>query len=53
MASLTTFYRHNLIAKLAVFIDANVIITDAPIYLHLYLVSGIIDAGDNITDMLT
>ena len=45
-------HRHNLIAKLAVFIDANVIITDAPIYVH-YLVSGIIDAGDNITDMLT
>ena len=34
----------------AVCIDANVIITDASIYLH-YRVSGIIDAGDNITDM--
>ena len=37
---------------MAVFIDANVIITDESIYLH-YRVSGIIDAGDNITNMPT
>ena len=42
-------HRHNRIARLAVFIDANAIITDASIYLH-YRVSGIID---NITDMPT